>query len=56
MKMSIPVDGFVGAVNGEIDWIFKTVDEAVMAWIVGLCWESGLFDRGFCRAGERNTQ
>jgi dihydrofolate reductase len=46
MKMSISVDGFVGAANGEIDWIFSTTDEAATAWIVGLCRESGLHIMG----------
>src|SRR5580704_1945586 len=46
MKMSISVDGFVGAANGEIDWIFKTTDEEATAWIVGLCRESGLHIMG----------
>jgi dihydrofolate reductase len=46
MKMSISVDGFVGAANGEIDWIFKTTDAEATAWIVGLCRESGLHIMG----------
>jgi dihydrofolate reductase len=46
MKMSVSVDGFVGAANGEIDWIFKTTDEVATAWIVGLCRESGLHIMG----------
>ena len=46
MKMSISVDGFVGAANGGIDWIFSTTDEAATAWIVGLCRESGLHIMG----------
>ena len=35
MKMSVSVDGFVGAADGKIDWIFGTTDEAATAWIVG---------------------
>ncbi len=46
MKMSISVDGFVGAADGKIDWIFGTTDEAATAWIVGLCRESGLHIMG----------
>jgi dihydrofolate reductase len=46
MKMSVSVDGFVGAANGGIDWIFKTTDEAATAWIVGLCREAGLHIMG----------
>ncbi len=32
--MSISVDGFVGGPNGEIDWIFKSLDEGVTSWLV----------------------
>jgi dihydrofolate reductase len=46
MKMSISVDGFVGAANGEIDWIFKTTDLEATTWIIGLCRESGLHIMG----------
>lgn len=46
MKMSISVDGFVGAANGEIDWIFNTTDDAATAWIVGLCRAAGLHIMG----------
>ncbi|MDB4883603.1 MAG: bifunctional deaminase-reductase-like protein [Gemmatimonadetes bacterium] len=34
LKMSISVDGFVGGPNGEIDWIFDSMDGATTAWIV----------------------
>jgi dihydrofolate reductase len=46
MKMSVSVDGFVGAANGEIDWIFGTTDEEATAWIVGLCRSAGLHIMG----------
>lgn len=46
MKMSISVDGFVGAADGKIDWIFNTTDKEATAWIVGLCRESGLHIMG----------
>jgi hypothetical protein len=26
LKMSMSVDGFVGGPNGEIDWIFRSLD------------------------------
>jgi hypothetical protein len=29
LKMSIPVDGFVGRPNGQIDWLFASMDEDV---------------------------
>ena len=46
MKMSVSVDGFVGAPDGRIDWIFGTTDEAATAWIVGLCRGAGLHIMG----------
>jgi dihydrofolate reductase len=46
MKMSVSVDGFVGAADGRIDWIFGTTDEAATAWIVGLCRSAGLHIMG----------
>lgn len=42
MKMSIPVDGFVGGPNGENDWVFKSSDEASRAWSIGQSWEAGI--------------
>ena len=26
LKMSVSVDGFVGGPNGDLDWIFKSMD------------------------------
>jgi hypothetical protein len=34
LKMSVSVDGFVGGRNGEVDWIFKSLDEGATAWSV----------------------
>jgi dihydrofolate reductase len=33
LKMSVSLDGYVGGPNGEIDWLFKSLDEGVTAWI-----------------------
>ena len=41
LKMSISVDGLVGGPNGEIDWIFKSMDESAMAWTVECLWLAG---------------
>jgi dihydrofolate reductase len=46
MKMSVSVDGFVGAADGKIDWIFGSTDEAATAWVVGLCRSAGLHIMG----------
>ena len=32
LKMSVSIDGFVGGPEGEIDWIFSTLDEANPDW------------------------
>lgn len=44
--MSISIDGFAGASNGEIDWIFNTMDQEATAWIVGLCRTAGIHIMG----------
>ncbi len=44
--MSISVDGFVGGPNGEIDWIFKSMDDSVSAWTVDILWQAGVHIMG----------
>lgn len=34
LKMSVSVDGFVGGPDGEIDWLFPSMDEEGAAWTV----------------------
>lgn len=34
LKMQMSLDGFVGGPKGEAGWIFKTIDELAVAWIV----------------------
>jgi len=46
LKMSISADGFVGGPNGEIDWIFRSVDESVSKWTVDTLWQAGLHIMG----------
>ncbi len=46
LKMSMSVDAFVGSVNGNIDWIFKSTDEAATNWITDLLHETGLHIMG----------
>jgi dihydrofolate reductase len=46
LKMSISIDGFVGGPNGEVDWIFRSTDDAVAAWEVERLWEAGLHIMG----------
>jgi dihydrofolate reductase len=46
LKMSISADGFVGGLNGEIDWIFRSMDNSVAAWTVDLLWQAGVHIMG----------
>jgi dihydrofolate reductase len=46
LKMSTSVDGFVGAPNGELKWIFRAFDDALIAWQVERVWEAGLHIMG----------
>ncbi|HEX9448658.1 MAG TPA: dihydrofolate reductase family protein [Dongiaceae bacterium] len=46
LKMSLSVDGFVGGPTGEVDWVFKSLDEAVTAWIVETLWQAGVHIMG----------
>jgi dihydrofolate reductase len=39
--MSVSVDGVVGGPNGEIDWIFPTMDEGATRWIVEILRAAG---------------
>jgi dihydrofolate reductase len=40
LQMQMSVDGFVGGPQGELDWIFKTIDDAASAWIVDRIWQA----------------
>jgi dihydrofolate reductase len=46
MKMSISIDGFVGKVNGENDWVFKTGDDESRAWSLEATRQAGLIIMG----------
>lgn len=46
LKMSVSLDLFVGGPNGEIDWIFKSMDDEVTAWIVDSLWQAGVHIMG----------
>jgi hypothetical protein len=38
LKMNLSTDGFVGGPKGEIDWIFRNLDDA-KTWIVDTLWQ-----------------
>lgn len=46
LKMELTVDGFVGGINGEIDWMFGSTDEEAANWIVETIGNAGLHIMG----------
>jgi dihydrofolate reductase len=42
LKMSVSIDGFVGGADGEIDWIFKSMDERATDWLLETLWQAGV--------------
>ena len=45
LKMSASVDGFVGGPNGELDWIFRSLDKDATAWTMENLWRAGVHHR-----------
>jgi dihydrofolate reductase len=46
LKMSLSIDGFAGGPNGELDWLFRSVDDASAAWEVERLWDASLHIMG----------
>jgi dihydrofolate reductase len=46
LKMSMSIDGFVGGPNGELDWMFKSLDDSVTGWIVDTLRRTGVHIMG----------
>jgi hypothetical protein len=46
LKMSVSLDGYVGGPTGEIDWLFKSLDEGATAWIADTLSQAGLHIMG----------
>lgn len=46
LKMSVSVDGFVGGPNGEISWLFRSMDDNVTEWLKELLSNSGVHIMG----------
>ncbi|MDB5023580.1 MAG: bifunctional deaminase-reductase-like protein [Mucilaginibacter sp.] len=46
LKMSLSFDGFAGGPNGEIDWLFKSMDEATTSWILDTVGQAGVHIMG----------
>ena len=47
LKMSMTVDGFVGGPNGELEWLFKSMDEETGAWTVDIIKQAGVHIMGY---------
>jgi dihydrofolate reductase len=41
LKISVSLDGFVGAEDGNVDWIFPSLSEDATTWLVETLWQSG---------------
>lgn len=46
LKVSVSVDGFMAGPGGEIDWIFRSMDDAVRDWIADTLDGAGLHAMG----------
>jgi dihydrofolate reductase len=46
LKMSISVDGFVGGPDGELAWLFPTMDDEAIAWQVETLSQAGVHIMG----------
>jgi dihydrofolate reductase len=46
LKMSMSLDGFVGGPNGEVDWIFPSMDAGATLWTLESVWLAGLHVMG----------
>lgn len=41
LKMSVSLDGFVGGPNGEVEWVFDSIDDEARSWVVETLWSAG---------------
>jgi dihydrofolate reductase len=46
LRMSMSLDGFVGGPKGELDWIFRHIDEESIAFGIAQLWEVGVHAMG----------
>jgi dihydrofolate reductase len=46
LKMSLSADGFVGGPNGEIDWIFRSMNDETTLWTMETLWQTGVHIMG----------
>ena len=46
LRMSMSLDGFVARSSGELEWIFRNIDEESIAFGVAQLWEAGVHAMG----------
>jgi dihydrofolate reductase len=46
LKMSVSIDGYVGGSHGELDWLFRTMGEDLIAWQTETLSQAGLHVMG----------
>jgi dihydrofolate reductase len=46
LKMQMSLDGFVGTLDGDVGFIFKSFDEFLVNWIVQDVWQAGIHIMG----------
>ncbi|MFZ1676702.1 MAG: dihydrofolate reductase family protein [Saprospiraceae bacterium] len=46
LKMSITADGYVCGPNGEMDWLFISLDASVKKWLADTLWQAGVHIMG----------
>ncbi len=40
LKMQVSLDGLIGGPNGEVDWIFPSLDEGATGWLLDTLWQA----------------
>ena len=46
LKMSLSADGFVGGPNGEVAWLFESLDDEMTTWEVEILWNASVHIMG----------
>jgi dihydrofolate reductase len=52
LRMSMSMDGFVSGPNGELDWIFRHIDQESTAFGVAQLWDAGVHAMGRATYGD----
>jgi dihydrofolate reductase len=52
LKMDVSLDGFVGATDGDVEWIFRGHDDEAREWIVKQLWQAGVHAMGRVTYGD----